>query len=97
LVIRNLLLIPSFCFSVSALEKRTPLSPTARRAGWVGCNILLSAIPLDAKIKIVDDSHELEARLVRIRFDSLRALTKVNPKGNWLPFERKFCGVAVGC
>lgn len=43
--VRNLLLIPSFCFSVSALEIRKPLSPTARRAGWIGCNILLNAIP----------------------------------------------------
>src|SRR4051812_15516980 len=76
----NLLLIPSFCFSVTALEKRKPLSPMARRAGWVGCNILLSAIPPDAQIKVVEDSRETKPSRIRDRFNSLRALTKLDPK-----------------
>jgi type II restriction enzyme len=32
------------------IEKRKPLSPTARQAGWVGCNILLNHIPQTGKI-----------------------------------------------
>jgi type II restriction enzyme len=36
--VRDLLLIPSFMFSESAVIKRKPLAATARRAGWVGCN-----------------------------------------------------------
>ena len=47
--VANLILIPHFAFPLSAIEKRKPLGPDARRAGWVGCNILLSAIPLDAQ------------------------------------------------
>ena len=35
--VRNLLLIPSFFLTSSAIEKRPPLAVTARRAGWVGC------------------------------------------------------------
>ena len=35
------------------VEKRKPLSPTARRAGWVGCNILISKIPKQGIIEIV--------------------------------------------
>lgn len=31
--VQNLLLVPSFFFTLSAVEKRNPLSPTARRAG----------------------------------------------------------------
>ena len=77
--VSNLLLIPSFCFSVTALEKRKPLSPNARRAGWVGCNILLNAIPLDAKIKVVEDSREAKAAEIRNRFDYLRTLTQLTP------------------
>jgi type II restriction enzyme len=42
--VQNLLLIPSFFFTLSALEKRKPLGPHARRAKWVGCSILLNAI-----------------------------------------------------
>src|ERR1019366_10403186 len=36
--VKTLILIPRFAFTLSALECRKPLSPTARRAGWVGCN-----------------------------------------------------------
>src|SRR5579864_6896600 len=46
--VRDVVLIPSFAFSISAIEKRAPLGPHARRAGWVGCNILLGRIPADA-------------------------------------------------
>lgn len=50
--VRNLTLIPSFALTVSCLEKRKPLSLTARRHGWVGCNILLLKIPADARIRL---------------------------------------------
>jgi len=51
--LRDLLLIPSFMFSESAVIKRKPLSSTARRAGWVGCNIDLHRIAPEARIAIV--------------------------------------------
>ena len=51
--IKNLLLIPSFAFPPSAIIKRPPLAATARRAGWIGCNIALHRIPAEARIEIV--------------------------------------------
>jgi len=51
--VRNLLLVPHFAFPPSAIIKRPPLSPTARRAGWVGCNFALNRIPADARIPVV--------------------------------------------
>ena len=51
--VRDLLLIPSFMFSESAVIKRKPLAATARRAGWVGCNFALNRIPADARIPLV--------------------------------------------
>lgn len=51
--VENLFLIPRFALSHSAIEKRPPLRATARRAGWVGCNILLSRIPPEAHIPLV--------------------------------------------
>lgn len=48
---QNLLVIPKFFLTLSCIEKRKPLSPTARRAGWVGCNILLHQLPEDWKNK----------------------------------------------
>src|SRR6266849_5616091 len=53
--VRTVLLVPHFAFTLSTLEKRPPLAPTARRAGWVGCNILLVRIPPYARIRLIDD------------------------------------------
>jgi type II restriction enzyme len=50
--IRNLLLVPHFAFPPSAIIKRKPLSETARRAGWIGCNIALNQIPIEARIAV---------------------------------------------
>jgi len=51
--VRDLLLIPSFMFSESAVIKRKPLAATARRAGWVGCNLDLHRIAPEARIFLV--------------------------------------------
>jgi type II restriction enzyme len=48
-LIQNLLLVPRMLFSKSIIEKRTPLGPDARRAGWIGCNILVGEIPPTGK------------------------------------------------
>ncbi len=49
----NFLVIPKQFFVPEVIEIRKPLSPTARRAGWTGCNILLTHIPETGKIYFV--------------------------------------------
>jgi type II restriction enzyme len=78
--VKNLILIPHFAFPLSAIEKRKPLSPTARRAGWVGCNILLGAIPADARIPIIVGGRANAARDVRAQFERIRPLEKLKSK-----------------
>ena len=73
-VVRTVILIPHFAFALSAVERRPPLAPTARRAGWVGCNILLSKIPQDARIPIVADGTARPAAEVRRAYRRLRPL-----------------------
>lgn len=46
----NFIVIPKHFFTPEIIEKRKPLSDGARRAGWVGCNILLQNIPQSGKI-----------------------------------------------
>ena len=46
----NFLVIPKHFFVPGIIEKRKPLSESARRAGWVGCNISLLGIPQTGKI-----------------------------------------------
>lgn len=64
LSIINFFVIPKHFFVPDIIEKRKALSKTARRAGWVGCNILLNNIPESGKIffvknKIVEDKNEV--------------------------------------
>ena len=75
--VANLILIPHFAFPLSAIEKRKPLSPTARRAGWVGCNILLSAIPEDARIHVVRGGKPATPADVRAQYARIRPLDKI--------------------
>ncbi|MBI2038205.1 MAG: restriction endonuclease [Candidatus Magasanikbacteria bacterium] len=46
----NFFVIPKHFFVPDIIEKRKALSQTARRAGWIGCNILLKSIPESGKI-----------------------------------------------
>jgi type II restriction enzyme len=76
--IKNLLLIPHFAFPASAIIKRKPLAPTARRAGWVGCNIALNLIPLDARIALVDASRMISESEVREKFRRVKPLKELS-------------------
>jgi type II restriction enzyme len=53
--IRNFLTIPKYFFVPSIIEKRKALAVTARRAGWIGCNIDVSNIPELGKIFFVQN------------------------------------------
>jgi type II restriction enzyme len=79
-VVNNLLLIPSSFFSESVIEKRAPLSIQARRAGWVGCNILLGQIPADGKIWVVSNGSPIPKQEVRDEFSRIRGLSKIPPQ-----------------
>src|SRR5229473_5236341 len=72
--VRTVLLVPHFAFTLSTLEKRPPLATTARRAGWVGCNILLDKIPPYARIRMIDDGIPHTPREVRGSYNCLRPL-----------------------
>lgn len=52
--VQSVRVIPSYAFTPAAIEKRPPLAATARRAGWVGCNILLGRIPASAHVLVVE-------------------------------------------
>lgn len=49
----NLIFVPKYFFAPAIIEKRKPLSSNARRAGWIGCNILLDEIPKQGRVEIV--------------------------------------------
>jgi len=78
--VHSVLLVPRFAFSLAAVERRKPLSSTARRAGWVGCNILLSAIPESARIHLIENGVVAPRKLVRDTYQRLRPLGRIQAK-----------------
>ena len=57
---------------------------TARRAGWVGCNILLDKVSSNARIPVVSDGKFQPPRDVRRAYEHLRPLEKLKvEKRGW--------------
>ena len=86
LEVLNFLVIPKHFFVPKIIEKRKPLTTTARRAGWIGCNILLQSIPQTGKIffvrnRQVEPKEKVLAEWKKTLF--LREEKEVSAKG-WL-------------
>jgi type II restriction enzyme len=78
--VRNLMLVPHFAFPPSAIIKCPPLAPTARRAGWVGCNFDLRRIPAEARIAIVRETKITPIAEVREKFNRVKPLKDISVK-----------------
>lgn len=64
LEVTNLMVIPKHFFSQVVIEPRKALSPSARRAGWIGCNILMKYIPNSGRIFYVREGRVQPKRSV---------------------------------
>ncbi len=85
LTVQNLIIIPKYFFIQEIIEKRNPLSENARRAGWIGCNIILKQIPTEGKIYIVKDKIDRPAELIinEVRNTSFIEEYKLNER-SWI-------------
>lgn len=85
LSVTNLTFIPKFFFTPDIIEKRKPLSANARRAGWVGCNILYQKIPEQGKLRIIRDGKETTITEILRWYDKVKKLhtNNLNLRG-WL-------------
>lgn len=85
LSIKNFLIIPRFYFKPDFIEERKPLAETAKRAGWIGCNILLEKIPNSGRIFIIKDSKIIDRELVIQQWKETDFLQLANQKSrSWL-------------
>lgn len=78
--VSNLFIVPRYFITESVIEKRPPLAPHARRAGWIGCNILLSRIPTDGRIHVVKDGVAVNCSAVRNTFRQSMRLRSLTPE-----------------
>jgi len=78
-IVGELMMIPAFALTESVIERRKPLSPTARRAGWVGCNITVGDIPEIAKVRIIHRRRARPVEAVREEYARVRSLENQRP------------------
>jgi type II restriction enzyme len=64
----------------ASIEARKPLAASARRAGWIGCNIVLPAIAIQGQIPIVNDGIMHAKQASREAFARLEGLSSLTPK-----------------
>jgi len=94
--VKNLCVIPKHFFVREIIEERKPLAATARRAGWIGCNILLKEIPEAGKIFYVRNGEVLPKGAVLDKWQQTLFLRDeaVSARG-WL-IEVMKCVEAIG-
>lgn len=73
--VTDLTILPGHFISEQHVLARKPLSPTARRAGWVGSTVQIGELPPDAFVRVVKDGEHWQSSVVRahyLRFEWLR-------------------------
>lgn len=85
LKVKDFVLIPKHFFVPDIIEKRKPLAPTARRAGWVGCNILINKIPEQGRIDIISNGEiiNIESVVNKVNKSNRLETKDINGRG-WL-------------
>lgn len=74
--VANCFAVPNYLFQPTTIVKRKPLALTARRAGWVGCLILLDQIPDIGKIKLVENGKAIRREAVKKAWDKTQFLAE---------------------
>jgi len=77
--VEKLALVPGHFITPGTIEPCKPLSARARRAGWVGCNILFGTIPPDGKVLAVRESAAMSPETVRRKWARFSWLSQVPP------------------
>jgi type II restriction enzyme len=78
--IQSLTAIHHSFLTPNVIVERKPLSTTARRAGWVGCNIRLDLIVAEAQVEVIGNRGSLAPNSVREAFRRFEPLSKIGPR-----------------
>ncbi len=84
--VNDFFVVPKYFFVPSIIEKRKALSENAKRAGWVGSNILFSKIPNSGKIYYIENGKKFSKKDVLEKWKKtvfLKEIKKDNLKG-WI-------------
>src|SRR5579871_2034577 len=96
LSVTNLLVVPKHFFIREIIQERKPLAATARRAGWIGSNILLREVPESGKVWFVKGGEALAREAVRAQWRSTLFLREARPAARGWLIEVMKCAEALG-
>ncbi len=84
-IVKDLYAVHRGLLSKAAIQRRRALPPTAKRAGWIGANILLDRLPQGALVPIVWDGSLCDPQTIRAAWDrfSFVGRMKVSDQG-WI-------------
>jgi type II restriction enzyme len=77
LFVNDFFVVPKYFFVSEIIEKRKALAESAKRAGWVGSNILFSRVPVSGKIFYVENGREISKKDVLQKWRKTAFLRKV--------------------
>jgi type II restriction enzyme len=78
--VRDLTAVHHSLITQDCIEERKALGPTARRAGWIGCNIILPKIALEGRIPLVTAGNAQSREAPRTAFARLQFLSEIPAK-----------------
>ena len=96
LSVRNLFVVPKQFVRPEIVEKRKPLARSARRAGWVGCNIKIDHVPASGKIFVIRDGLEIDRRVVLEQWRRTLFLREEKPAARGWLIDVMGCCDAIG-
>jgi type II restriction enzyme len=94
--VTNLFVVPKHFFVADIIQDRKPLASTARRAGWIGCNILLSQLPQAGRIFIVKDGQVLAKEAVLAQWQRTLFLREASAEARGWIVEVMKCIELIG-
>jgi len=96
LSVKTLCVVPKHFFVREIIEERKPLAATARRAGWIGCNILLNQIPDSGKIYFIRNGEEIPREVVLDKWRQTLFLRDENAEARGWLIEVMKCVESMG-
>ena len=79
--VTDLFVVPGHFLSPAVVEKRPPLKPPAKRAGWVGSNIILGRLTEEARVHVVEAGISRNPSKVRADWERYQFLAR--KRGGW--------------
>lgn len=95
-VVTDLSVVPKHFFIADIIQERPPLAPTAKRAGWVGCNILVGKVPESGRIDVVSNGELVPKERVLERWKRTCFLREERPEARGWLIEVLKCVEAIG-